>query len=150
MQRLENTLGRAICGRPLRLLLYARAIRSVGKLPALWHSIMLGRGHEMHGDRSISAPSLFRASLVFVATAALVSWGVKAPAQQPPCGPHAAAGEPSVRIRERLSRLDPVALADWLVAQPHRPLPEDRPSRPRTEPARPQISVFRLGANRTA
>lgn len=66
------------------------------------------------------APSLFKAALLFAATAAMLAISSRAPAQEVSPAPRAYAGEPMVRIRGVNSHgLSPIGLADWLVAHGH-------------------------------
>ena len=66
------------------------------------------------------APSLIKATLIFVATATLLAVSSRAPAQGTP-PPHAQAGSVSVRIRDvDAMGLAPAAIADWLTSHDRR------------------------------
>ena len=71
----------------------------------------------MHSTETAKMPSIYKAALVFAATAAMLALSGRAPAQTPSPAPRAYAGEPSVRIRGADARgLNLVAFTDWLAA----------------------------------
>jgi hypothetical protein len=73
----------------------------------------------MRTTETAKSPSLFKAALLFAATAAVLALSSRAPAEPFAPAPHAFAGEPSVRIRgaDALG-VDPAAFADWIMAHP--------------------------------
>jgi hypothetical protein len=70
----------------------------------------------MTSTETAKGPSLFKAALVFAATAAMLAISSRAPAQELSVTPHAHAGPVSVRIRgANAEGLNAVAFADWLT-----------------------------------
>lgn len=79
----------------------------------------------MSTNETAKAPSIFKAALLFAATAALVAVSSRAPAETPSAKPHAYAGTVKVRIRGvGPMGLSPVAFADWIAE--HRDIRGDR------------------------
>ncbi len=71
----------------------------------------------MTRSETAKSPSLFKAALVFAATAAMLALSSRAPAQELSAEPHAYAGPVSVRLRgANAEGLNAVAFADWFVA----------------------------------
>lgn len=71
----------------------------------------------MTSTETVKSPSLFKAALLFAATAAMLALSSRAPAQELSVAPRAWAGEPAVRIRGAdVHGLTQIAFADWLTA----------------------------------